>query len=101
MTTARQLPVKLHQALSPSETYAIEIVDQTLSDLVPQPEQLEVWFQEGCEHFQEATVQAYDRAATLWRRAAEHGHLESQFNLADCYSEGEGVAKNPTQGPHE
>ena len=63
MTIASQLPVKLHQALSPCETYAVEIVDQTLSELVPRPEQLDAWFQEGCEYFQEATVQAYDLAA--------------------------------------
>ena len=96
MTHASQLPVTVHQALSVYENDAVEIVNKTLQELTPGPEQLEIWFLEGCERFKEATGKSYTKATALWRQAAEFGHVESQFNLADCYFEGEGVDQNPT-----
>jgi TPR repeat protein len=82
MTHSSQLPVTVHQALSVYETDAVEIVNKTLQELTPGPEQLEIWFLEGCERFKEATNKSYTKAAAWWRQAAEFGHVESQFNLA-------------------
>lgn len=36
----------------------------------------------------------YTRAVSLWERASIDGHVNSQYNLAYCYSNGLGVKKN-------
>ena len=37
----------------------------------------------------------YEKAGEWFRRAAQQGHPEAQYELALCYLHGEGVAKKP------
>lgn len=39
----------------------------------------------------------WDRAAALWKTAAERGHWEAQGHLAEAYEEGKGVPRDLTQ----
>jgi len=38
-----------------------------------------------------------EQAVSWYRRAAEAGHADAQFNLGICYSNGDGVAKDAEQ----
>jgi len=38
-----------------------------------------------------------EQAVSWYRRAAEAGHADAQFNLGVCYSNGDGVAKDAEQ----
>jgi len=38
-----------------------------------------------------------EQAVSWYRRAAEAGHADAQFNLGACYSNGDGVAKDAEQ----
>jgi len=38
-----------------------------------------------------------EQAVSWYRRAAEAGNTEAQFNLGSCYDDGDGVAKDAEQ----
>lgn len=39
----------------------------------------------------------YDDAVRHYRKAAEQGNAKAQFNLGNCYDNGEGVAEDKTE----
>ena len=54
----------------------------------------EILCQKGLQHIDE--LKPYE-AAECFRKAAEQGHAEAQFNLGICYEDGDGVEWSYTE----
>lgn len=58
----------------------------------PTPEEIKAWCEQG---FHMIVEDKWKEAANWFRRAAEHGNIDAQNQLADCYLHGYGVDQNP------
>jgi hypothetical protein len=57
--------------------------------------ELESWFQKGKSYYDgDGVPQDFDEAVKWWRKAAEQGFAAAQWNLAECYYNGEGVRRS-------
>lgn len=54
-------------------------------------EEAEKLYQDGKNHYRNSD---YEKAAEYYRKAAEKGHLDAQYNLGIMYETGEGVPQN-------
>ena len=52
---------------------------------------IEKWFDQGLEFHEQGN---YTEAVKWYRKAAEQGMAEAQYNLGVCYEYGEGVTKD-------
>ena len=51
-------------------------------------------YNEGCRYYNGDGVSVdKQKAVELWQKAAELGHDMAQYNLGNCYNDGDGVAK--------
>jgi len=64
----------------------------------PTEAELETWYQHGLKHaFGEETPRDSSEAVKWYRKAAERGHPKAQYNLGNCYYNGDGVSKDAAE----
>jgi TPR repeat protein len=51
----------------------------------------------GCYFYGKGVEKDMERAVSLYRKAAEQGHGESQHDLAGCYESGQGAPKDEVE----
>jgi len=70
-----------------------ESMPQSLENITPQPTK-SVTAQNICNHNEQKAGLDYEEAAAWYRRAAEHGDANAQFNLGVCCANGQGVKQD-------
>jgi len=58
----------------------------------PTPEDIQAWYEQGLRMIAE---DKWEEAVIWFSKAAEHGNIDAQNQLADCYEHGYGVDQNP------
>ncbi len=66
---------------------------ETLQTLTISAEQLEMWYDMGCQYYNgDGEPKNYAEAVKWYRKAAKRDHVAAQHNLGVCYASGHGVS---------